>query len=106
MHSTALHCAAAGAVLAQLSPLAVLNNNGFTRKLQVQATLLQAAAAAERAAAARAAGATGAEDQIPKKSTSLFVWHCNIRVSAGFGREPAVFGLWLGLDGPFSAGCN
>ena len=37
MHSTALHCAAAGAVLAQLSPLAVLNNNGFTRKLQVQA---------------------------------------------------------------------
>ena len=79
MHSTALHCAAAGAgaMLAQLSsPLAVLNNNGFTRKLQVQATLLQAAAAA----AARAAGAaTGAEDQIPKKSTSLFVWHCNIR---------------------------
>ena len=66
-------------MLAQLSPLAVLNNNGFTRKLQVQATLLQAAAAAERAAAARAAGATGAEDQIPKKSTSLFVWHCNIR---------------------------
>ena len=32
-------------MLAQLSPLAVLNNNGFTRKLQVQATLLQAAAA-------------------------------------------------------------
>ena len=41
MHSTALHCAAAGAVLAQLSPLAVLNNNGFTRKLQVQACYRQ-----------------------------------------------------------------
>ena len=64
-------------MLAQLSPLAVLNNNGFTRKLQVQATLLQAAAVAATAVAA--AGATGAEDQIPKKSTSLFVWHCNIR---------------------------
>jgi len=38
MHCTA-HTAAA-AVLAQLSPLAVLNNNGFTRKLQVQSLLL------------------------------------------------------------------
>ena len=75
LHYTVLPLAG---MLAQLSPLAVLNNNGFTRKLQVQATLLQAAAAAA-AGAARAAGATGAEDQIPKKSTSLFVWHCNIR---------------------------
>jgi hypothetical protein len=39
MICTALHCAAA--VLAQLSPLAVLNNNGFTRKLQVQACYRQ-----------------------------------------------------------------
>ena len=88
MICTALHCTVlptAGTVLAQLSPLAVLNNNGFTRKLQVQATLLQAAAAgsaAARAAAQASAGATGAEDQIPKKSTSLFVWHCNIRAKS------------------------
>ena len=65
-----------------------------------------AAAAAAARGGAGTAGSTGAEDHIPKKSTSLFVWHCNIRVSAGFGSEPAVFGLWLGLDGPFSAGCN
>jgi hypothetical protein len=41
MICTPLHCAAAGGVLAQLSPLAVLNNNGFTRKLQVQACYRQ-----------------------------------------------------------------
>jgi len=94
-------------MLAQLSPLAVLNNNGFTRKLQVQATLLQAAAAAA-AGAARAAGATGAEDQIPKKSTSLFVWHCNIRALALLvlvvNRQCLACGF--GPGGPFSAGCN
>ena len=44
MICTALHCTVlptAGTVLAQLSPLAVLNNNGFTRKLQVQACYRQ-----------------------------------------------------------------
>ena len=104
MICTALHRAAAGCPYAgtAYSPLAVLNNNGFTRKLQVQACYRQLPPPPLRLELA--AGATGAEDQIPKKSTSLFVWHCNIRVSAGFGSEPAVFGLWLGLDGPFSAG--